>query len=345
MSATTTPTTFSDLYTDVLNRARIALGTTAADTTNTNYAKRYVNQANQDIHIQQNWPWAERDAVLNTHALYTTGTVDIALASRTTVTGSATVAWTTAVTGMGFNTVRIGGKLRFAGGVDVHVISTIGDATSITLESRFVGTTALDDASYVYFEDEYALAADFWRPIDVRQFSTALKIPIISRREFFLRHPRNIQTGTPRICTLIERGPSTSVALRPRILFHPVPDIVYNIPYRYITSSLAVATSGTGSINLSADSDEPIVPIRYRHVLVAYALYQWYRDLKDDQRSETVKAEYEGLVARMANDVEPSRDRPKLVPPRRIYLRQTAGPFRTGRRRYETGSEFDEMKI
>ena len=130
MPATGTPTTFVDLYTAVLNRAQVALGTSTADAVSLLYAKSLVNQANHDVHIQKNWFWAERKGMLQTHASYSTGLVTIALATRTTVTGTSVAggsipAWTAAVTGMGFNNARAGGKLTFGGATDVYEATTI----------------------------------------------------------------------------------------------------------------------------------------------------------------------------------------------------------------------------
>src|SRR5262245_12669496 len=127
MSATTQVTTFSDLYTEVLNRVRA----NTSDTTSIALAKRYINKGLNDIHIQRKRPWAERKRVLNTHAPYSTGTIAIALSARTTVTGSSTL-WNTAVTGMGFNNARVGGKMVF-GDNEVYQVSAVTNDTSITL--------------------------------------------------------------------------------------------------------------------------------------------------------------------------------------------------------------------
>ena len=66
MAATTQPTDFSDLYTDLMNRVR---ADTSVATTET-IAKRLINIALQDMHIGTRFPWAERDAHLTTHPKY-----------------------------------------------------------------------------------------------------------------------------------------------------------------------------------------------------------------------------------------------------------------------------------
>ena len=348
MSATTTPTTFTDLQNALLNRVQVVLGTSTADSVTSLYAQSFLNQANHDFHLQRDWAWAERKGLIRTQVRYTTGLVTIALATRSTVTGttSATVtdlpAWTTAVTGMDFNNARVGGKMTFAGANDVYEVSTVSDATTITLVDRYVQTTALTAGAYVYFEDEYTLASDFWRLVDARQFSSAYNIPVIGRRDFYQRYPRNSRSGLPRNCTIIELGPGATTDWRPRVIFHPAPDKTYNIPYRYLTRNLAVSSTGTGAVNMSTGTDEPIIPLRYRHVLIEYALYLWYRDLKDDQRATEAMGRYDKMVARIAADTDPQADHPRFVPRRAAY--QSTGPRRRGNSRYSTGTAWDELR-
>ena len=97
-----------------------------------------------------------------------------------------------------------------------------------------------------------------------------------------------------------------------------------------------------GAANLSADTDEPIIPLRYRHVLIFYAISQWYRDRKDDARSQEANAEYVDLVRRMAGDSGPEKDKPRLQHNRSAYLAGAAGHGYRHGRRYSTGTWFDE---
>ena len=318
MATTGQPTTFSDLYGDLLNRMRA--DDTASGVAETQ-AKRYLNIALHDIHIQQNWPWAERTATLVTRPRYTTGSVSIASTSRTTLEGTNTL-WNTAVSGMGFNNMNVGGKVFLSGG-EVHTISAVASDTSATLSSRFTQSLgvasdyALSYSSYTYYEDEYALASDYFRLVDARQFSDVVRIPVLGSQEFYSRFSRNATTpGAPQVSTIVELGPSGSADWRPRIVFHPHPDTSYSIPYRYMTRHLAVSSTGTPKFEMSDATDEPIVPVRYRHILVSYAAFIWYRDQKDDQRSQEAYQEYVDGVKRAAGDTNPQRDYPRIVPAR-----------------------------
>ena len=293
--------------------------TTASSATET-IAKRYINIALHDIHIQQNWPWAERAGTLITRPTYTDGDVSIATATRSALEGSNTL-WNTARTGMGFNNLNAGAKVRFGSSIEVYKVSTISSDTAATLLSRYVenittaSTYALVNSEYTSYQDEYALAADFFRLVDARQFSDVMNIPVLGSQEFYRRYPRNAtRSGPPEKCTIIELGPSASTDWQPRVVFHPYPDISYQIPYRYMTRNLAVSSAGVGQVELSADADEPIIPVRYRHILLSYAAFSWYRDQKDDQRAQETYQEYTDGVKRVAGDSSPQRDKPRLIP-------------------------------
>lgn len=331
MATTSQPTDFSDLYTELLNAVREATTVTATTT----IAKRYINRALHDMHIDSSFPWAIRRATLLTHPTYTTGTVSVTQGA-TTWTGTSTV-WTTTNAWSQAN-ARTTGKLT-VNGTDIYTISTVG-ASSITANERFVAAT-VTDSTYTYYEDEYALASDFWQPIDKRQFTDALALELIGPREFYRRYPRNSLTGTPKVATVVELGPSGDTVARPRVIFHPAPSAAMLIPYNYITANLAVSSTGVAATSLSGDTDEPIVPLRYRHLIVLHALYFWYRDRKDDQRSVEAKAEYQDLLRRIRQDTTPTEDRPRLIPNLSRY-KQVAS--RAGRRRYDSTGGFDRME-
>lgn len=333
-------TDLADLRRDLIVRLRDQTGVTATN----DIADRLLNIALHDIHLQPGgqWPWALRRAVLLTHATYTTGTVTIADGSRTTVTGASTL-WNTAVTGMGFNNTRPGGKMTFGGSSEVYEVSSVGSDTSITLVDRYIsnlGTGLAAGSSYTYFEDEYVLATDFFRPVNFREFSSDLGIPLIGEDWFRRRYPRNSQTAVPKVAAIFQKSFASSTTPRYRVVFHPAPDAVYSVPYTYITSNLAVSSAGVEQTQLTADADEPIVPLRYRHMIVFHALYHWYRDRKDDARSQEARAEYVDLVRRVANETQVGQDRPRLAPLRR---RLRYGPDR-GSRRFDTGDRFDQIR-
>jgi hypothetical protein len=339
MSSTTTPTTFSDLVTALLNRMRSQTGVTAT----TEIAKSFLNTALQDIHLgtQYKLPWAERSGVLRTQNDYSTGTVTITQGS-TTLTGASTL-WNTANV-FAVNNVRAGGKIVIEGGVDVYEVSSVASDTSLTLTQRYVGSD-VSAGTYLYFEDEYDLHADFLRPVDFNYFDSNRQVVLTNRSEFRRRHVRNATVGKITEAMVVDRAFSGSTTPRRRVVFHRPPDDFYLLPYNFITNKLAVSSAGTEQTQMSADADEPVIPLYCRHVLLAHAAWSWYLHLKNDTRAEGAAQEYIALMQRITSDSEVGAPRPEMQPRTAMYKYAAQRPYRTGRRgRFTTGTAWDELR-
>lgn len=337
MSTTSQVTTYSDLYTAVLNAVR----SDSSQVATVSQAKRAINIALQDIHLgfDYRFPWAERAGRLIIRAQYSTGTVT-ATQGSTTLTGTSTV-WTTA-DAFGIANARANGKIKIAGSLTPYVVDSVGGAGTITLSSKFTEATATD-TTYLYYEDEYNLASDFLRPVDAQRFSDEVNIQLIGRTEFRRRFPTNSTPGRVSVASIIDSAPSGNTTPIRRVRFAPPPSEAMTIPYAYITSNLATSSAGVAQANLSADTDEPIVPLRYRHALVFHALYHWYRDKKDDTRSQEAKGEYTDIMLRMAADNEVGGNRPQIQPRVSGYARAAKRPWSGGIRRYDLNGRFDRM--
>jgi hypothetical protein len=304
--------------------------------------KRYINIALQDIHIgmKERLPWAERQAVLITQPSYSTGTVSITQGS-TTLTGSGT-AWNTN-NAWGVKTARKYGKLVLNGGLENYEVSSVVSDTEITLASRFTQDD-LSAATYQYFEDEYDLAADFLRPVDFRFFDQNRQFSLMPRNEFRTAYVRMQTPGKPTACSIADRPPSGDTNLVRRVLFNRPTDQAYSIPYSYITKYLVVSSAGTAQEEFSADADEPLLPLPYRHVIVAKALYWAYRDRRDDRRSGEANQEFVDLWLRITNDNEFGTSRPTMSPRIASYFSRARRPMSGATPRVVSGSAFDELR-
>lgn len=339
MSSVTEVRTFSDIYTEILNKMRQPTTVTAI----INQAKRYANTGLHDMvfGFEYKLPWLERDAVLITAAPYTTGTVEITRGS-TTLTGTSTL-WTT-TNSYGVANARTTGKIDLGDG-NIYGLSAVGGAGTITLATRYVADTDLAaGATYTYFEDEYALASDFLKLIDVRRFSAALDIPIIGRNEFKRRFPRPNVGGTPKVATINDRpfsGSTTPVTL---VQFYPYASANMIIPYSYITKNLAVSSAGVEAISMANDDDEPALPMHYRAAIVEFAIWKWYRDKKDDARAEQAHADYQDQVNRIVGDQRIGANTQARVTPR-VGMYNTRSIYSGGAgRRYSTNNSFDDFR-
>lgn len=345
MAAGDSPATLSELRTAMADALKEVTGNSAINV----LLDRHLNMANQDI-AQERWPWSERRSTIRTNPAYTTGTVDVAITSlttRRTVTGTSTL-WTTTNSYGDQNAIGAGAKMTLGSSSVVHLISTVDSATGITLETAtpFSGTAALDDASYAIYQDEYALATGFGLPEDIRYFDANRTIELIGPQEFYRWYPRNATRGQPRHATLIELGPSGSAALRSRVLFGPAPDLTYIIPYRFHTTLLAVSSTGTAAANLTAATDEPIVPLVFRMGIVWKALELWF---STRQKNAALAADFGGrystVMLRARQRSGPADPRPRLIPQVSSYWATAKRPWRAGgRRRYDGDESFDQLR-
>lgn len=343
MSSTSQYQDFSDLYIGLMNVMRLDTGQTAT----ASQAKRYINIALQDMHLGTDQrfptPWAERRGVLRTHPRYNTGTIAATIGS-TTLTGTGTL-WNTA-NSFNENNMRANiGKVTIGGSSEVYEITAVASDTSATLSSPAIETIA-SGSSYDYFEDEMALDVDFGNILSTTSFDEGLEIRLMDRTVFRVLYPRNRIPGKPKAATLIALGPTSDTTVRNRVRFAPPPDSTYLIPYIYLTAHLAVSASGTTATALSADTDEPIVTLKYRHAIMFHAAYHWYLAKKNDPRAGSMKGEYTDIMLRLQGDVG--------VADRRVSLRPRVGSYRSAasrpysyRRRgvtYDINGEWDRLE-
>jgi hypothetical protein len=330
VTTTSQLTTFSDLYLDLESRVRVTSGITATE----NIAKRYINIALQDMHMgtDYRYPWAERNARLVTQQSYTAGTLAYTQGSAS-ITGTSTL-WNTN-NAFAVTNARANGKIIFGGSMTPYIVQTVASDTSITLSSKVTDATATG-SSYTYFEDEYALASDFLRTVDMQRFTNGpISIDLISRTEFRRRYPDNrIPQPTPSVACILDYAPSGNTTLIRRVRLAPPPSNFLTIPYDYITANLVTSSAGVAQTGFTADTDEPIMPLRYRHAIVFHALYNWYRDRKDDERADKAKAEYTDIMMRIMSDAEVGGVRPQFRPRVQDYVRAARNPYSYSGRRY-----------
>jgi hypothetical protein len=332
--------TFSDFYNDLTNRIRAQTGTSGP----IDVMKRYINIALQDIHIgaKERMPWAERQAVLVSNPPYTTGTVTLSQGS-TTVLGSGAVSWT-GLNAVGVANCRKYGKFLFSGGLENYEAFEFVDGATVTLSSAYTQASA-SGASYTYFEDEYDLASDFLRPVDFRFFDRNRQITMLPRNEFRMNYVRQQSPNKPTHCTIVDRPPTVSSnGLVRRVLFNRPTDKAYSFPYSYITKNLVVGADATPKEEFASDTDEPLLPLPYRHIIVAKALYWAYRDRRDDRRSNEANQEFMDLWLRIANDNEFGQARPTMSPRMGGYYSAAKRPMSGSTPRVVSGTAFDELR-
>lgn len=339
MSVDTSPVDFEDLYTALLDDMR----SNTSQTDVISLAKRYIDTANKAAYHARGelFGWAERHAFIKTHAEYSDGTLTATIGTGT-LTGAST-AWNTN-NSHGQPNMRAGGKLVIDDQREVYEVLTVPSDTSATMQPDWIGETEAA-LTYRYFEDEYALASDFLKPVDQHTFDDDDSIHLVGRTDFRRAFPRNSRTTTHITHAIIQdHAPSGNTTPIRKIRFAPAPSNTQIIRYTYVTSNIVVSSAGVGAASFSADTDEPTMPLRWRSGIVVGAKAKWYRDLKDDARAASCEQEWAQWLNDIVGDQDIGAQRMRMRSPGAMYrARAKRGGGRTGNRRFDDG-RFDTLR-
>lgn len=296
----------SEILDDMLRRA----GETT--TGNSKYEARsliYLNRAYRslaqgglefDNKKVRDWWWLYTQSNVILQPIRNTGTVSVTQ-NNATATLSATVA-----------SDLDGYFFKVDGWPDVFKVSahTAGSA-ALTLDSVYTGdTNAL--ATYTLWKLDYDLAADFARLVTPfrRQQSTADEVFGLDMREFQVQNPiSQMQTGVPDRFAFVDHN---------TVRFNAKGDAdgdYIRLDYFYIKTITDLTDSG---------SEEPAVPLQYRHVLADLGLYFLLLD-KDDQKAQAILAQAKSGL--MAMHTEQDSRGPRMGFPGRIYPRGKQGRY------------------
>jgi hypothetical protein len=275
--------TFEDLYLAALRRVK----GDSADAATLAVMKESISTRYRTICSRKKWKWLRvTDRSLKLNAAYTTGTISIANGSRT-VTGLGT-AWA--------STHRNWWLLPEGTDTSYRVIA-VGSATSLTIASPLV-ESAIVAKTYKLYEGEIALFPNCEDIDDLRIDGGRVIEPRGPAEIGRLRRQYPTRTGAPELYSIEGRSVFSGPILADFVLgydylgsgltkamtfFPHIPDDDYTIQVAFKQKAPS----------LIAASDEPLLPIEHRHILLYYSLADWY--MKD--RQDATGRYYEGLAS------------------------------------------------
>lgn len=262
------------------------------DNTNTSDNTRiveWINQSYQQLSAIYDWPWLIDRTIIQTQADINTGTLSVTNNS-TAVTFSAAP---TIVGEAEQYMIQIDGTEEWYNLTDITT-------TSGTLSVPYLGTTDAT-AGYKLRKMYYSLPTGVDRVLSMQQTIDDIKLEEISTNNFheFFVDPN--QTDTPR--SYYFNGTDTSNQYQ--VGFYPIPATSNNIhvqTYKKITE-------------LSAQTDEPIFPVKFHNVLVFSALFLYGYDFIDDDRIAMAQSKTKQLVEQMIMHINPGTDLDLIIRP------------------------------
>ena len=350
MSATTQFTTFADLYNGLLK----AMRTDSNNTATLEQAKRYINTAHSDMHVgfAEKVPWAIRDfSVASRTFASILGTISLSdtvfdgplgITSRDYEINNADLVNIPTDTKMVAVTSATGYDNGREGSVKQTDVTPVDPQPLRGYTDEFVDIYQIGDVVRFY-QDDINMPSDFMRLAGNQIRIGTRDLELTGRIDFRHQFAGRIELGRPHTATLIDSWDNDGLGLaRRKIRLFPIPDVAERIYITYVTKNIVVGAS-THQTFFSADADEPIMPVRYRHAIFFHALYHWYRDRKDDTRSQEAKAEYVEIMSRIVNDTESGQSHMSIRPNTSHYRRKSTRPYqRRGGPRYDFG-RFDRL--
>jgi hypothetical protein len=244
-----------DNYLNLTNHVMAKIGITDSDVEAV--AKQALNDIQQEICQSANHSWLYGNKSFITVLPYSTGTITATEGSATIIgTG---VTWTSAMVGRKFNCSNA-----------TYTVATVTTTPSmeLTLTTVFADTSGTG-LLYKIYQDEYSLASDVDDVISIRSENSPYKLDKIGIEVMDSYWPARGAFGYP--VKYSDVGYDSSGY--PVIALYPIPSTARNLYYRYKKRI----------VEMSADADEPIIPLRYRWVLAKGALYTLakYLDMPD----------------------------------------------------------------
>ena len=288
--------TFANMQSEVANQLRLDLN----DANILTLVKRWINLTIQEAHSRSDWWWDQDREIVQTVIDKTAGTVDVS-ASGTTVTGTST----------DFASADVGKYIQFSSSDDWYKITAVASSTSLTIESGYLGTSALDDGTYTIRKFYYGCSSNVEKVLSVTQAVTKQKLKLVHFKDF--DHSLLFQDGTGDAFLMAVWGRDSSGNVQ--FAVYPYPDAALNLELKFKKIQA----------DLSDDSDEPRIPNNWRWVILSGAMkrgLEYVRTDHTDRRAEGKAAEFEGGIRAMQGDANQTDDYHPV-----IQSRETRGAF------------------
>lgn len=322
--------TFGDIISAILRRCKLS----SDDTDAIDAIKEFINTRNQEIctgpDAKYSWLYENRDLIIN--ARYSTGTVAVTNGSRV-VQGTSTV-WTNAFLGRKF--------YISSASMDIYTIIAIDTVNQkLFLSADYQGSTVSGSAYFIY-QDEYGL----WPDLDdiesvYHDYYQSTLTPISSDQMDQLHIERRLTEGWASHYTVSGMKSYEGVALGKMVLgydFLGAPDSLAMtiFPSIYSQSYVMHVKYAKKVPELVDDGDEPLVPIKYRNILV-YGAASDYLAMQNDTMAGFFNSKYEQILQRLRADIKDTSNKTRIVATKKHWANNSMTFF--------SGTRFNKTEV
>jgi hypothetical protein len=221
----------------------------------------------------------------------------------------------TAVTFTAGTTFPTGVELQFwnRGFEEIYDVASTTSA-SLTLAKAYLGTTNTA-ASGVVFQKSILVDTSIRDIFQIyHQYDTKPLTNIGPQQMRMVQERSGVQLNTASYYSIFG---SSSSALR--VLLYPYPLDAYTL---YLDTNLLPA-------QMTADTDEPLIPIKFRQMLYWYGSYKLWLYHRNDSNAATALTNFNSLLAQMDGELSPTIDYPQIQVSyiKARTLQQVAPPF------------------
>jgi len=308
-------------FKDIVDSVAEELKVQAEDTNTIARIKRLINQTYiQEVVPFARWKWLEGHTAVKFNAAYYGGTASVTPNSTTVTLSTAPSVSLGSFAGKMFSTDSFS---------EAYIIeSHTAGSTTVTLSAQYLGT--LDaTASFKIWTDKINLPTDCRETVSVYTSMNARPMEGVGWqkfRELSLLAPKT--EGYPRIYyTGDYYDPSSGTDELETDRYRQLrvyPSITKSACTVYIDYMKEVE-------EMSADGDEPVLPIEDRIVLKYGALKTAWRTIaRNPEEAQISSQEFYARLNRMSGKIEDSQDNPRITPDSSYFKKRRAGKYRVG---------------
>lgn len=180
---------------------------------------------------------------------------------------------------------------------EVYNVSTWNSST-LTLANPYLGTTN-SSTSGVFFQPGFFLDSSVRTIYQIyHQWNPRPLIEVGPQEMRFIQERYGPQTDYAIYCTIFGQNSSG----QKRVILYPYPQTAYTL---YIDANTYITP-------LSADADEPIIPMQHRQILYHFGMYKIFSYHRNDAKAGEALQNFNTMLAKLDGESKANQDFPQL---------------------------------